>query len=110
MSTAARPTLRVTTSCTGPTAVLHVAGDLDLASAGQLRGELRELLDRGAVRRLVLDVAGLEFLDVTGLNVIVDAQRVLSDDGGTLALRSPRPMVLRMLKLLALDEVVEVER
>ena len=110
MSTAARPTLRVTTGGTGPTTVLHVAGDLDLASAGQLRGVLRDLLDRGDVRRLVLDMAGLEFLDVTGLNVIVDAQRVLSGDGGTLALRSPRPMVLRMLKLLALDEVVEVER
>jgi anti-sigma B factor antagonist len=109
VSAAARPTLRVTTTATGPTTVLHLAGDLDLATAGQLRGLVREVLDKGSVRRLVLDMAGLEFMDVTGLNVLVDAQRVVSDDGGTLALRSPRPMVLRMLKLLALDEVVAVE-
>ena len=109
MSVAPRPTLRVTTGATGPTTVIHVAGDLDLATAGQLRGHLRDVLDDGAVRRLVLDLAGLEFMDVTGLNVLVDAQRVVSGDGGTLALRSPRPMVLRMLKLLALDEVVPVE-
>ncbi len=109
MSAASRPALRVTTGATGATTVLQLAGDLDLATAGQLRGHLRDLLDKGDVRRLVLDMAGLEFMDVTGLNVLVDAQRVVSDDGGTLALRSPRPMVMRMLKLLALDEVVPVE-
>ena len=109
MSVAPRATLRVTAGPTGPTTVIHLAGDLDLATAGQLRGHLRDVLDKGAVRRLVLDLAGLEFMDVTGLNVLVDAQRVVSEDGGTLALRSPRPMVLRMLKLLALDEVVPVE-
>jgi anti-anti-sigma factor len=109
VSAAHRATLRVSTTANGPTTVLHLAGDLDLATAGQLRGQLREVLDKGSVRRLVLDMAGLEFMDVTGLNVLVDAQRVVSGDGGTLALRSPRPMVLRMLKLLALDEVVPVE-
>ena len=109
MSAAGRPTLRVSTTAGGPTTVLHLAGDLDLATAGQLRGELRDLLDSGTVRRLVLDLAGLEFMDVTGLNVIVDAHDVLARDRAVLALRSPRPMVLRMLKLLALDEVVQVE-
>ena len=109
MTAASRPTLRISTTATGPTTVLHLAGDLDLATAGQVRGCLRDVLDTGAVRRLVLDLSGLDFLDVTGLNVIVDAQQVLAADRGTLALRSPRPMVVRMLKLLALDEVVEVE-
>ena len=109
MSEAARPTLRLTTTAAGPTTVVHLAGDLDVATAGQLRGQLREVLDKGVVRRLVLDMADLAFMDVTGLNVVVDAQRVVSDDGGTLALRSPRPVVLRMLTLLALDEVVPVE-
>jgi anti-anti-sigma factor len=109
VSAAGRPTLRVTSTAGGPTTVLHLAGDLDLATAGQLRGQLIDVLDDGHVRRLVLDLAGLEFMDVTGLNVIVDAHDVLRRDGGVLALRSPRPMVLRMLKLLALDEVVDVE-
>ena len=109
MSAAARAPLRVTTTASGATTVLHLAGDLDLATAGQLRGHLLEVLGKGVVRRLVLDMSGMEFMDVTGLNVVVDAQRVVSSDGGTLALRSPRPMVVRMLKLLALDEVVPVE-
>lgn len=109
MSAVGRPTLRVSTTSVGPTTVLHLAGDLDLATAGQLRGQLRDALDRGDVRRLVLDLAGLDFMDVTGLNVIVDAHDVLRRDRAVLALRSPRPMVLRMLKLLALDEVVQVE-
>ena len=109
MSAPVRETLRLSTTATGPTTVLHLAGDLDLATCGQLRGRIRDVLDSGRVRRLVLDVAGLEFVDVSGLNVIVDAQRILIDDGGVLALRSPRPMLVRMLTLLALDEVVPIE-
>jgi anti-anti-sigma factor len=109
VSAAQRPALRVTTPEVGPTTVVHLAGDLDLATAGQLRGCLRDVLDRGRVQRVVLDLAGLEFLDVTGLNVIVDAQQLLAQHDGVLALRSPRPMVLRMLKLLGLDNAVRVE-
>lgn len=108
MSAASRPTLRVSAAETGPTTVLHVAGELDLATADRLREQVRGCIGP-EVERLVLDLAGVEFVDVTGLGVFVEAQRISARHGGTVVLRRPRPMVLRMLDLLELNDAFEVQ-
>ena len=62
------------------------------------------LLGRGShVTEVVLDLAGLEFLDVTGLGALLETRRKLAAAGATLTLRRPRPMVVRMLALLDLE-------
>lgn len=110
MSAAENPSLRIITTAIGPSPVVRLTGDLDLATAGLLRGTLRELLaGERPSRNLTLDLAGLDFLDVTGLDVLLDTQRIIAAGGGGLTLRSPRPMVVRMLRLLKLDGVVAVE-
>jgi anti-anti-sigma factor len=100
--------LRVSAAETGQTTVLRVAGELDLATADTLREHVRACAGPG-IDRLVLDLAGVEFVDVTGLGVFVEAQRLASAHGGTVVLRRPRPMVLRMLDLLKLGSAFELE-
>jgi anti-anti-sigma factor len=105
------PALRITSESEGTRAVLRVAGELDLATADQLRDRIRALLGReSAVTELVLDLAGLEFLDVTGLGALLEARRKLAAIGATLTLRRPRPMVVRMLDLLNLERALVIER
>jgi anti-anti-sigma factor len=104
------PALRITAECDGATSVIRLAGELDLATADLLRERVADLLpDGAATNRLVLDVAGLDFVDVTGLGALLDARRRLIARGGSTALRQPRPMVLRMLDLLELVDAFEVE-
>jgi anti-sigma B factor antagonist len=104
------PALRITADAEDGTAVLELAGELDVATAELLRERIRDLLGHGTdVHRLVLDLAGLEFLDVTGLGALLEARRKLAALGGTLVLRRPRPMVLRMLSLLKLEDALRVE-
>ena len=100
------PALRITQERDGDGTVLRLAGELDLATADQLRARLA---DAAAVRRVVVDLAGLDFLDVAGLNTLLEANRNLAAHGGRLLLRRPRPMVLRMLGLLGLDDAVEIQ-
>ena len=110
MPVADTPSLRITADADGGTAVLKLAGELDVATADLLRERVRDLLGHGTdVHRLVLDLAGLEFLDVTGLGALLETRRKLAALGGTLALRRPRPMVLRMLSLLNLEDALQVE-
>ena len=104
------PALRITAESDGATTVLRLAGELDLATADLLRERVRTLLGHGSViQLLVLDLAGLEFLDVTGLGALLEARRKLSATGATLTLRRPRPMVVRMLTLLNLEEALHIE-
>ena len=105
------PALRIVAEADGHTTVLRLAGELDLASADVLRERVRTLVGHGtALQSLVLDLAGLEFLDVTGLGALLEARRKLAAVGATLTLRRPRPMVVRMLTLLNLEEALQIER
>ncbi len=94
----------------GGATVVVVAGELDLATAGGLRTRLATLAQGDPPARVVLDLAGLDFVDASGISVLLAAQRALSDRGSALVLRSPSRMVRKVLRLLDLDEVLPVER
>ncbi|MDT7550687.1 MAG: anti-sigma factor antagonist [Actinomycetota bacterium] len=111
MSVVRRPALRVSVADEGSTTVVALAGELDLATADVFRDHVKGLLGaRTSPGRLVIDMGGLEFLDVTGLGAVLETRRKLVSKGGTIALRRPRPMVVRMLGLLDLETAFEVER
>ena len=68
-----------------------------MATAPQLRDLLDELVDAGS-RRIVLDCRDLEFLDSSGIGVLVAARNRLGDDG-EIVLDSPPPHVRKVLEI-----------
>jgi anti-sigma B factor antagonist len=76
-------------------------GELDTASAPVLRDCLTHLVNEGATY-LEVDVSGLEFIDSTGLTVVMEQWHTLQALGGSLALLSPSPAILRMLDITGL--------
>jgi anti-anti-sigma factor len=85
----------------GRECVLLVRGELDLAAASSLDAELERAL-RTESNRIVLDLAGLEFIDSTGLSVLVRAQQRAHDSGRELGLVNLGPQVERLLSLTGL--------
>lgn len=67
--------------------VVVVGGDLAYATASPLRAEIDRLL-AGRPRTLVFDFGGLEFMDSTGLSVIVHAWREGQQAGTVIELRA----------------------
>ena len=59
---------------------LVVRGEIDMATAPKLRDRLNELVDAGATR-IVLDCRGLDFLDSSGIGVLIAVRKRLGDDG-----------------------------
>jgi anti-sigma B factor antagonist len=58
--------------------------------------------------RLVVDLADTEFIDSTGLGVLIRALKRLRHRGGDLVLRSPRPNARKVLKITSLDRVIKI--
>jgi anti-anti-sigma factor len=100
--------LEIRTSFIGRDAVLELHGEIDLTTAPQLRAYLDEAIDQGQ-RCVVLDLAGMGFMDGSGLRVIASSARRLQLTGGSLSIRSPSPMVRRLLALVELADLVQVE-
>lgn len=84
-------------------------GRLTLADHGGVRRMIGEMM-RAVPTRLVLHLAGLEFIDSAGIGMMLIAHEEAGRHGRTLVLREPRGQVLRVLDLARLDKVVCIER
>jgi anti-sigma B factor antagonist len=88
----------------GDCAVLQVTGEVDVYFAPMLRERIRELAAKGAVH-LIADLSQVDFLDSTGLGVLVGGLKRLREDGGSLALVITAPRILRIFQITGLTKV-----
>jgi anti-sigma B factor antagonist len=85
--------------------VLAVVGELDVASAPRLRQEVhRVAVDPEPA--IVLDLSGVDFLDSTGLGVIVGILKRVRTQGGDLRLAGAPDRVRRVFEITRLDTVL----
>lgn len=80
------------------TAVISVSGELDLASSPALEEEL-ERVAQSETQVVVVDLRNLEFMDSTGLSVLVRAHQRAEENGRRLGLVNGSQQVLRLLTL-----------
>lgn len=102
--------LKVVLSITGSQATIVVSGELDIYSAPRLKQSVGEAL-RSQVGKIVLDLADVSFVDVRGLELLVEVARETRDGGAGFALRHPSEIVLRVRDVVGLDEtILPIER
>ncbi|MER5477596.1 STAS domain-containing protein [Streptomyces sp. NPDC002734] len=96
--------LRTTTrnADTGP--VLEVFGDVDYASAPELRALVSTIALRPG-QRLVLDLGGMEFCDSSGITALIAARSHALDAGADIALAAVPSGTQRILRITGLDQV-----
>jgi anti-sigma B factor antagonist len=88
--------------------VVTASGEIDLATAGQLRDRLiAAVLDADV--DVVVDLSGVTFLDSTGLEVLVRTNSRLVSAGRRLVVRDPSQRVRRVLGVSGLDTVLRIE-
>ena len=98
--------LKLESKVTGDAASVVVRGEVDMATAPQLREELTGLVDSG-VTRLVLDCRELQFLDSSGIGVLIAVHKLL-DQAGSLVLEAPPAHVRKVLELTGVSEHVTI--
>lgn len=82
--------------------VVRVSGDVDLATAPRLRASLLDLAGRGH-RNLELDLRLVDFLDSSGIGVLLGALRRARLAGGSLRIAACGDELRRLLSLLDLE-------
>lgn len=91
----------------GRQTVAYVSGEIDLATCARLRDAIEPHL--APQQRVVLDLAGVHFMDSTCLAVFLRARTTLSSDGGSLILRNPSNAARRLLSAARMTELFEIE-
>ncbi|MCU1454470.1 MAG: anti-sigma factor antagonist [Acidimicrobiales bacterium] len=85
-------------------AVLAVGGEIDVATAPRLREQLITLVNDGH-HRIVVDLGSVDFLDSTGLGVLVGALKRVRTHDGDLALVCDEPRILKVFEITGLTKV-----
>ncbi|WP_431783491.1 STAS domain-containing protein [Streptomyces chumphonensis] len=106
-STSNRGRLTVEVRREGETAVIAPEGELDHHTADVLRAPLHSSVEEGCTRLLV-DCSRLEFLDSTGLNVLLAARLEAEAVGGAVHLAAMRPVVARVFEITGAGAVFTV--
>jgi anti-anti-sigma factor len=87
--------------------VCRLAGDLDLGSLAPVRAALDSALDSG-VRLLVVDLAGVDFCDSSGLNLLLQVRIEAEQAGVQVRLAALTSQVSRVFELTGALEVFSV--
>src|SRR5690242_7055527 len=87
--------------------VVEVAGDLDMATAPQLREGLQGVLDAGT-RNVVVDLAGVGFMDSSGLGALVVMFNAARERGGRLCLAATQRPVRTLLTVTSVDQAIAI--
>lgn len=98
----------ISTSDSGGRAVVTIRGELDLATAPELETTLLERLDAG--HDVVLDLRELQFMDSSGLRVLVTAHARAADGGPRFAIVRPPAgsEVAKILDIAGIEEQLNI--
>ncbi|THV35777.1 STAS domain-containing protein [Glycomyces buryatensis] len=101
-------TLSIETATTDTGVVtVELAGEVDYATAPQIRETITNALEAGGVSSIRVDVAKVTVLDSTGIGTIVVAYRIAREMGVELAVVGPNRFITRLFTVVGAEELLE---
>ena len=91
--------LSVTTQAVDGVTVLRVDGDVDLLSAPRLAREITQAIAGSGAREVVVNLAGTQFLDSSGIAVLLAGRREAQEHGVDYRVSSAQGIVLEVLSI-----------
>ena len=88
-------------------AIVSVGGEIDVYTAPRLRDRITELVADGQ-HHLVIDLAAVEFLDSTGLGVLVGGLKKVRAHDGSLELVCNQERILKIFRITGLAKVFTI--
>lgn len=87
--------------------VLKVSGEVDVYTAPKLKSHILDLIDSGHYN-IVVDLNQVDFMDSSGLGVLVGGLKRVGPHKGTIKLVCNRPNVLKIFKITGLNKVFQI--
>jgi anti-sigma B factor antagonist len=89
----------------GGIAVLHLDGRLNMVSAARLREAVTSTVAKGHTR-IAVDLAGVDFMDSSGLGALISGLKTTRQAGGDLRIAAPSEQVKLVLQLTNMERVL----
>lgn len=90
------------------TLIVRVSGELDMLAADEFRKEVDQSLEKNCSSNVILNLAGVQFIDSSGLGVILGRYKKITLRGGKLAFVGAPVQVKRILELSGVLRIASV--
>lgn len=86
------------------TCVLDIEGEIDVYTSPQLKLDIVKLAESG-IKTLVINLSKVEYLDSTGLGVLIGGLKRLREAGGNMIIVGPSMRILRIFEITGIDKI-----
>ena len=92
--------------------VLYVklSGDIDHHSAKNVRDAVDDLMRKNNPAELELDLSAVEFMDSSGLGLVLGRYKKQTDMGGKMKILNPTRRIMQILQLAGVEKIIKIER
>lgn len=90
------------------TLIVYLSGELDHCNAQGIRREMDALLSDVRIRKMIIDMQEMTFMDSSGIGVILGRYRQMAARGGSVAVRRMNRHVSRIFTLSGMGQIIEV--
>ena len=94
----------------GDTYVIHVGGEIDHHGAASVRTAIDESLRTERPMRVLLELSAVDFMDSSGLGLIMGRYAQIKQYGGTMSVLDTSAAVLKMIKLAGMERMISILR
>lgn len=88
---------------------IQIKGDIDHHSAKKIREEIDKKILLKKPMVVILDLSVVDFMDSSGLGLILGRYSITSEIGAKLVLRNPTRRIKKILELAGIERIMEIE-
>lgn len=93
---------------TGDALKIKLRGELDHHSAVAIRTQIDDMIRNKRPKNLSIDMSVIDFMDSSGLGLIMGRYAVMKDIGGELCVTDPSPRVQKIMSLAGMERVIDI--
>jgi anti-sigma B factor antagonist len=108
MSELLQPALRVEEQQSPDGQIIRLIGEMDMSNVDEARKPILAAMDGDAERPVVVDLSELEFIDSTGIRLLLEAQAASNADSNRLSFRGVRDEVAQVLRVTGVDKTINL--
>ena len=89
---------------------IKLRGEIDHHSAVSVRSSIDDMIRRRCPKELVIDMSAVDFMDSSGLGLIMGRYAVMKELGGKVSVADPTPSTEKIMRLAGMERIVEITR
>lgn len=87
---------------------VNLSGELDHHTSGQLRNRLNQVMEGSAINHLVFNLKQLDFMDSSGIGIILGRYNQVKKTNGTVMVIGLRPLVKKTFEMSGLSQIIKI--